>query len=337
MKSFRLQSQTSLGIFGLMSLSSIGQSIPSGISPTPSHQAIGRNGSFWLPQQIDQSFDSKVKKSAPSKEGAKQGAAKGEGTGKSNSGGKSPISDSTPGSRAKAAGNTRSTGKSSTTQPLASSKFGTTSVKTPQLQKLAPHSPLPGRSVGAEQVLHGNQPKPQRNANRSTAQFEANARESISPDPERRGNGEKHGGRRGTKNALIDSKMDIVQSQQDFKVLEGQTSRDPATSVPPQARAFLKFLANSVAPRMAYLDKNTRKVVRFAVDLPNKAKLGVRIEESGNSLSICFICSDKESMEMLGFTKNALAESLGDQSGKTAQVNVFTNYKEMDEHFSRAA
>jgi hypothetical protein len=88
---------------------------------------------------------------------------------------------------------------------------------------------------------------------------------------------------------------------------------------------------------MAYLDKNSRKVVRFAVDLPNKAKLGVRMEESGNSLSLCFICSDSESIEMLGFTKDALSKSLTDQSGKITQINIFNNYKEMDEHFSRAA
>jgi hypothetical protein len=40
---------------------------------------------------------------------------------------------------------------------------------------------------------------------------------------------------------------------------------------------------------------------------------------------------------MLGFTKDALSDSLSDESGKRTQINIFNNYKEMDEHFSRAA
>ena len=99
----------------------------------------------------------------------------------------------------------------------------------------------------------------------------------------------------------------------------------------------MKFLSNAVSPRVAYLDKNTRKVVRFAVDLPNKSKLGVRLEESAGSLTLCFICSDPDSIEMLGFTREALSQSLSVQSGKATRINVFSNYKEMDEHFLRAA
>ena len=320
-----------------MSLPSIGQSVSNGISPPPSHQAIGRNGSFWLPQKMDQSFDSKVKNSTQSKEGAKQGASKGAVSGKSVSGGKSPARTSSMGSRATVAGNSPPKGKSLNTQSFASSKFGSMSAKAPQLKSLLSGPVNPGRPIGPEQVLHGQQAKTMRNVNRNPTHPEVNSREFVSPDQERKGNGEKHGGRRGAKNALLDPKMDIAQSQQDFKVLEGQASRDPVPSVPSKARSFLKFLSNSVAPRMAYLDKNTRKVVRFAVDLPNKTKLGVRLEESGDSLSLCFICSDPESLEMLGFTKEALSKSLADQSGKVAQINVFNNYKEMDEHFSRAA
>ena len=159
----------------------------------------------------------------------------------------------------------------------------------------------------------------------------------MSPDQEGKGKGDKHGANRGAKNALSDSKMDIAYSQQDFKTSDGEISRDPAASLAPKARSFMKFLSNAVSPRVAYLDKNTRKVVRFAVDLPNKSKLGVRLEESGGSLTLCFICSDPDSIEMLGFTREALSQSLSVQSGKTTRINVFSNYKEMDEHFLRAA
>ena len=85
------------------------------------------------------------------------------------------------------------------------------------------------------------------------------------------------------------------------------------------------------------MDKHAKKVVRFAIDLPNKAKLGVRLEKSGGKLSICLICSDPDSLEMLGLTKEALSGALSEKSDKDTQINVFNNYKEMDEHFSRAA
>ena len=40
---------------------------------------------------------------------------------------------------------------------------------------------------------------------------------------------------------------------------------------------------------------------------------------------------------MLGLTKEALSGALSEKSVKDTQINVFNNYKEMDEHFSRAA
>lgn len=321
-----------------MTLPSIGQSSTGVISPTPSHQAIGRNGSFWLPEKIDPSFESKVKNATPSKEGAKQGASKSVVPGKPGSGEKSSTRTSFSEGRVAVAGKTASGAKSLNAQPLALSKSGLTSAKASQSKSLSSGPVV--RSVhpsGSEQALHGQQAKIIRNANRTPTHSEVNSRESVSPDQEGTGNGDKRGGNRGTKNALSETKMDITQSQQDFKVLEGETSRDPVASLAPKARAFVKFLSNTVAPRVAYLDKNARKVVRFAVDLPNKTKLGVRLEESGGSLTLCFICSNPDSLEMLGFTKEALSKSLSAQTGKTARIKVFSNYKEMDEHFLRAA
>lgn len=228
-------------------------------------------------------------------------------------------------------------GKSLNTQSFATSKFGPMSAKTPSLKSLSPGSATPVRVLSADQVIHSQQAKNMRSLSRNPPNWEANQRDFVSPDQERNHNGGKHRGKRGAKNALYDSKMDIAHTQQDFKVTDGKPSIEPASTVPPKARSYLKLLTDSVAPRIAYLDKNTRKVVRFAVDLPNKGKLGVRLEESGNSVSLCFICSDPESLELLGFTRDALSGVLSNQSGKNTEVNIFNNYKEMDEHFSRAA
>ncbi len=320
-----------------MTLPSIGQSISGGISPTPSHKAIGRNGSFWLPEKIDSSYEPKVKNSTPSNAGAKQGASKSVVPGRLSSGEKTIARTPFSGGRVAVAGKSVSGAKSLDFQPLASSKSGLTFSKASQSKSLSSGTVHSVRPLGSEQTLHGYQAKIIRNANRNPTHPEINSRESVSPDQEGRGNGDKRGGNRGAKNALTDSKMDFSHSQQDFKVLERETSSDPAASLAPKARAFVKFMSNTVAPRVAYLDKNARKVVRFAVDLPDKTKLGVRLEESGGSLTLCFICSDPESLEMLGFTKEALSKSLSAQSGKSTRIKVFNNYKEMDEHFLRAA
>ncbi|MEC9124227.1 MAG: hypothetical protein VX969_08790 [Verrucomicrobiota bacterium] len=40
---------------------------------------------------------------------------------------------------------------------------------------------------------------------------------------------------------------------------------------------------------------------------------------------------------MLGLTKEAFSGALTEKSGSDTKINIFNNYKEMDEHFSRAA
>ncbi len=321
-----------------MSLTSIGQTSSNGIGTTPSHQAIGKNGSFWLPQKMDQSFDSKVKNPTHGKESQRQGnQTKGDTPTTLRPGDKASIKASSDGGRGTLTSSNLYRGKSLNTQSFAPTKFGPMSAKAPSVKSLSSGSATPVRVLSADQAIHSQQAKSMRSLSRNQPNWEANQKGFVSPDQERNHNGGKHRGKRGAKNALIDSKMDIAHTQQDFKVMDGKSPTEPASTVPPKARSFLKLLTDSVAPRIAYLDKNTRKVVRFAVDLPNKGKLGVRLEESGNSVSLCFICSDPESLELLGFTREALSGVLSNQSGKNTEVNIFNNYKEMDEHFSRAA
>jgi len=321
-----------------MSLTSIGQTGSNGIGTTPSHQAIGKNGSFWLPQKMDQSFDSKVKNPTHGKESQRQGSqTKGDTPTTLRPGDKASLKTSSDGGRGALTSSNLYRGKSLNTPSFAPTKFGPMSAQAPSVKSLSSGSATPVRVLSADQAIHSQQAKSMRSLSRNQPSWEANQRDFVSPDQERNQNGGKHMGKRGAKNALSESKMDIAHTQQDFKVMDGKPSIEPASTVPPKARSFLKLLTDSVAPRIAYLDKNTRKVVRFAVDLPNKGKLGVRLEESGNSVSLCFICSDPESLELLGFTREALSGVLSNQSGKNTEVNIFNNYKEMDEHFSRAA
>ena len=325
-----------------MSLASISSPTSNAISQVPTHQVIGKNGSFWLPEKIDESFASKVRDSSQGKDGKKSSNLKGEQSGKSKTSGKNPSTTASSGGNATGAEKSASKGSRSVSQSLHSGKTRLTEAKLTRAQVAKPTAVLSQRPdqvqrQGTGKISVAQQGKALKNSAKNSSAVTENTKDSIVDPDGRRGDGNNHGKRRGAKNASKPHKMEVIHPQQDIQVMEGRESRESVSSASPQARGFLNLLAKSVLPRISYLDKHAKKVVRFAVDLPNKAKLGVRLEKSEGSLSICFICSDPETLEMLGFTKDALSESLSDQSGKSTQINVFNNYKEMDEHFSRAA
>lgn len=338
-KSFRLPIPTNQIA---MSIASIVSSASNGASQPPSSQVIGKNGSFWLPEKIDESFASKVRDSSSAKDGKKSANLSGEHSGKSKTSGKASSSEAMQGRKSVGAEKNISKSRQGPAHSLLTSKARLTDVKSPRGQVAKPVNAL---SQQAGQVTHQgmakatlvNQGKLLKNLARNSAAVAENSKDSVIDPDGRKGDGNKDGKRRGAKNASIPAKMEVSHSQQEVQVMDGRESRESTPSPSPQARSFTNLLAKSVLPRISYLEKHAKKVVRFAVDLPNKVKLGVRLEKSESSLSICFICSDPESLEMLGFTKDALSENLTEQSGKNTQINIFNNYKEMDEHFSRAA
>ena len=325
-----------------MSLNSIGPQVNAPASPAPAHQAIGRNGSFWLPEKVDQSFDSKVKNLPRGKDGGKPVAGKGNNPSAAPRGGGKAVSAAPePGSGTLrfAAGKTSDRAKGPLARPSTQGAHGLSSSKLARSRIAAALTSSGGVKMPAIVVPEKASPvrlgKNLRNLPKSLPHAEDDSRDKITLDPDAKDGRKRNGGRRGAKNASTLRKMEAGQSEQDFQVLEGRSSSEPSQS--PQARSFLRFLTKSVTPRISYMDKHAKKVVRFAIDLPNKAKLGVRLEKSGGKLSICLICSDPDSLEMLGLTKEALSGALSEKSVKDTQINVFNNYKEMDEHFSRAA
>ena len=325
----------------LMSLASISASASNGINQAPVSQVIGKNGSFWLPEKIDESFASKVRDSEPKADGKKTQAVKNGKSGHSKSSGRSSSAESSlirtlPGTDAK------TPQARSATSPF-SGKTGLTEARLPQSQPskgpavLSPRAAqLQSQVIAKVQVLQQGKLSPKLSTRNHSLGAEHYKDSIIDPDA-RKEDGNKNGKRRGAKNASIAPKMEVSHAQQEIQVMEARESRESQSPSSTQASSFLNLVKKSVLPRIAYLEKHAKKVVRFAVDLPNKVKLGIRLENSGGSLTICFICSDPESLQMLGFTKDALSESLSDQSGKNTQINVFNNYKEMDQHFSRAA
>ena len=99
----------------------------------------------------------------------------------------------------------------------------------------------------------------------------------------------------------------------------------------------MKFLSNAVSPRVAYLDKNTARWSVLPLICLTKVSWAFVLKSPAVPLPFASFAPIPDSIEMLGFTKEALSKSLSAQTGKTARIKVFSNYKEMDEHFLRAA
>jgi hypothetical protein len=100
---------------------------------------------------------------------------------------------------------------------------------------------------------------------------------------------------------------------------------------------FVDLICKSVAPRVAYTNKSTKKIVRFAIDLPNGSKLGVRLEKSDKGLSLCFIAPDETTKELLNFCREGIRNKIGSDESFHTNVYVFSDYKEMDDYFLKAA
>ena len=139
----------------------------------------------------------------------------------------------------------------------------------------------------------------------------------------------------GTKNAQIFSAMD---SENKNKTITSVVSTDsflqPDTSV---VSKFINFIGKSVCPRVAYANKYSKKVVRFAIDLPNGGKLGVRLEKSEKGISMCFIAPDEDTRALLDFSKKGIKDEIDADQSTQVQIHVFSDYKQMDKHFKRAA
>jgi len=100
---------------------------------------------------------------------------------------------------------------------------------------------------------------------------------------------------------------------------------------------FVKFVGKSVLPRLGYLQKFEKKVLRFAIDLPSGEKLGVRLEKSGDSVSICFIAPNSEIRELLTSCKTHISDNISSNNAPKLSINIFADYAEMDNFFSLAA
>ena len=300
----------------------------------PKHQSIGKNGSFWLPKDSPDI----LKQNPISPKSQKNNSSAGSETAKAKQGVNN--SNSKSGGRENTSFEKTILSAEKKASPKAPSFQNSQMAKTNNSQShnfiKSNLSPLPiltkimnGSTVANKAVLPflvAKEPIKQ-------AVLPQTLHRPISRD---RGNQEqgKKDHNHGAKNAHSISSMD-------FKDNEASSSASSTTSFSQVDSSviskFVSLIGKSISPRIAYTKKFSKKIVRFALDLPNGGKLGVRLEKSDKGISLCFIAPEEDIRTLLNFSKNSIKGKISSSENSEINLHIFSDYKQMDDYFIKAA
>jgi hypothetical protein len=305
------------------------------IAPMPKHQAIGKNGSFWMPKDIPeinkQNIDLRKKIKSQNSPGSNQ------------------VSSSTkkaPKNFSKTSAKTFNFEKVLT----ASNKVNTSEVssKNPSSGKLISHSkllsqlkslnlPLSSDIKSASSILSvknngvvGSFLKELKLSPNLIQSFNQSKNSANHEDLSNRGGGRQKSN--GAKNASSVSRMEVADSNE-TKFASFFNASEVFKGDSNGVSKFVKFVGKSVLPRMGYLQKFEKKVLRFAIDLPSGEKMGVRLEKSDRGISLAFISNSSGIRDLLNSCKPSISKSLHSNL-PSLQINVFSDYQEMDDFFN---
>ena len=143
---------------------------------------------------------------------------------------------------------------------------------------------------------------------------------------------ENHSNSGGTKNAFhLVMDLNTYQIPSKFGVDEEEV--DENSSQPSIVNKLKNFFGDTLLPRISHFCRQGKEVVRFSVDLPNGNPLGVRLQKTDDSYSLCLISPEKKSCDLL--TKmSAGLKSIFSSNQTSLKVFHFQSFAEMDDHFS---
>lgn len=303
--------------------------------PVPKHQSIGKNGSFWLPKD--------------SPEVRKHGSLKSKSPdGKSSTSAKSVNSKQEGGNQsAKSTDRPNSSFEKSILtaekkiSPQPKSLSHTLGVKNsnPTLGKVLVakvfQSPInTNSSLKAASVNIGPAVPLVNVKEQMKMTFLNNAsKQNVDRDGDCHDKGKKKKND-GTKNAQYLASMNINEKDSPTQATSVVCSPVLESSI---VAKFVDFIGKSVSPRVAYTNKFSKKVVRFAIDLPNGSKLGVRLEKSEKGVSLCFIAPEETTRELLKLCESGIQNKIKSDDSFQTNVYIFSDYQEMDDYFLKAA
>ena len=317
-------------------IESLNSQVSSKASAIPRHQAIGRNGSFWMPKDIPV---------APKVSGSNAHVQTKHSKGPSNSANlpNHQSVDSQPktvnqGNRS-FAGLIRSAEKSTEVKlknnsqeaPKTNVAKSRQQFTQPRLAKiLVPATNIKVRAVVAKPIAFSSSTK--------ELQKQEVLESQSRKDPLDRDSGSQGKGRgkkqHGARNAHLLVPVEIKDTD------KANTAATLPVSVPNgenNSSKISNFVGKSVLPRVAYVNKFQKKIVRFAIDLPGGGKLGVRLEKKQDTLSLSLIAPQDEIRNLMNNCKNGIKSKVNSNQSNQLEVQVFSNFSEMDDFFLKAA
>ena len=297
----------------------------------PATSGIGKSGTFWLPPKTSESFSSNLTKKSSSKTNDSKNTRAAVSNIKTQAGSRKPniqnslkqakeshpLNDKSP--RQTTAVKNNPSSLTLTTKPKSSVVSNNYNIKASKSSFLPPNTPPASKNPKLLKTFF-------------TPQV---LKENINPDGERR-EGKQKNHSRGTETAKHKTTMETAKLPDESLKL-GMSNRDCPSILQESSKSFINLANKSIMPKIAYLTKNDKKVVRFAIDLPGGEKLGVRIEKQGKDFTLCFICPDKSSLSLLDFAKPSITQAANDITQGGLKITVFNSYKEMDLHQGIAA
>ncbi|MEC8013115.1 MAG: hypothetical protein VX153_02690 [Verrucomicrobiota bacterium] len=295
--------------------------------PNPNHQSIGRNGSFWLPPSTSDSFDSNLRnnigKDLKSQDPKTQ---------------KQPtknLSQQVSANSIKALSTDKKT--ASTTLP------GKNPAKTEETKQL-PREPVIGsRSRQAnpkasvpisKRTTFDNKPdsliinrEAKVNKHSSLNKTDCSLIQTNPDSNKKEGRSKNHS--TGTRNAQLSESMFNSNQSTDFG---HHLLRSATPDFHKKSQVLKSVVSKAVPPRISYITKFEKKIVRFALDLPDGAKLGVRLEKNNEDFSLSFISQDKNIQDMIAYLGSEIFKNTQD-----IKIKIFGSYQDMDQYNSLAA
>ena len=288
--------------------------------PTPSRQTIGKSGSFWLPPKSVNTFEHNLGKHANQNNKLPKEGQLGKKT--NTVAQKVPHRDIPSSPKASIQLKPFRSTQLTTNTSIQNQKNHLQNPKHPSGNTILHNKPngTPVKSHLVERINYHIPSKTHQQNKTSNPTKPEYSSILTDPDTERK-DGSKGKNHRGTKNALKAMIMDnfcVTSEPKPSNPIQRQTARIP-TYV-----SLAKLINDQVQPRLNYISKFGKKVIRFALDLPT-GSLGVRIEKKNDALSLAFICPDQITKNSAKHFSSSLL--LLDQN---LQIGIFDSYQDMD-------
>lgn len=304
------------------------------VAPTPKHQAIGKNGSFWIPKDTPEinkqntATSKKIKSQTRPDSNQISSSTKNAPKHFSKTSAKTFNFEKVLTASNKLNSSEVSLRNSSTGKIISQSKL------LGQIKSL--NLPLSSDIKSASSILGekrsgvvGSFLKELKSTPNLVQSFNQSKNSANHEDLSKRDGGRQKSN--GAKNASSISRMEVAESNE-TKFASFFNASEVFRGDSNGVSKFVKFVGKSVLPRLGYLQKFEKKVLRFAIDLPSGEKMGVRLEKSARGISLAFISNSSGIRDLLNSCKSSISNSLH-SSLPSLQINVFSDYQEMDDFY----